>query len=399
MNKYIISKIMSNDYKKICEKFKNIGIGSLLDGDLTIENFFKLNKNSTTTQELDKKHVHIMRLLHHLKVRMKYMSSGSTGHFFKCAILKNNNNNSGQLLKDNIDCQFALKMIPYLKRNEYKNIYELSRPENTELNMLKALSYFVLTKQTKHIILPIQSFYAPITHFTKIMDVKKINDPKKRYETFITNYNNGKYEDDVSVIIMELANGYDLLNFIKEFHLKLKLIDWKIFFFQLLSVLAIIQSKFSSFRHNDLKANNILINVDEPVARNYIVNRKLYILPETNYSVKLCDFDFACIPGYVDNIKVTEKWTRDMNITIKENCYYDIHYFFNTLIHNGFFPEILNPKIVPIEVGEFINRVVPPKYRKEPFVNKKGRLIKDIQYVTPLYVLENDDFFIEFRQF
>ena len=133
------------------------------------------------------------------------------------------------------------------------------------------------------------------------------------------------------------------------------------------------------------------------IKRNYVINRKNYSLPETIYVIKLCDFDFACIPGYVDNIKVTEKWTRDMNITIKENCYYDIHYFFNTLIHNGFFPEILNPKIVPEEVGNFIGRVIPSKYRRDPFVNKKGRLIKDIQYVTPLYILENDEFFAEFR--
>ena len=385
----------TSDYKKLCQSFEKLNIIPLLSGNLNINNFFKLNTTLTTTEQLDKKHVQLMKLLRDLRVKMKYISSGSTGHFFKCAML---NNNNSSLMKDNIYCKFALKMIPYLKRSEYKSIYEISRPENTELNMLKALSYFVLTKQTNHIILPIQSFYSSITDFVKMITGGKINDPKKRYETFMKNYENGRYENVVSVIIMELANCFDLLTFIKEYHLNLKLIDWKIFFFQLLSVLAIIQSKFSSFRHNDLKANNILVHAENiPHKRKYIINNNIYNLPKTTYVLKLCDFDFACIPGYVNNIKVTEKWTHDMNITVKENKYYDIHYFFNTLIHNGFFPQIMNPKFTSIEIIEFINRVVPLKYRKEPFVNKKGRLIKDIQYLTPLHILENDEFFAEFR--
>ena len=40
---------------------------------------------------------------------------------------------------------------------------------------------------------------------------------------------------------------------------KLTVKEWRVMFFQILSVLAIIQTKYPTFRHNDLKANNILI--------------------------------------------------------------------------------------------------------------------------------------------
>lgn len=398
MNNYLLSKTVSNEYKQLCKIFENLNITPLLGGNLSVDNFFKLyNKDvDNTVNKLNKNYKRLLTLLKDLNARIKYVSSGSTGHFFKCAILKGN---CTSLSKENIKCKFALKMTPYLKRDDYNDIYELTRPENTELNMLKALSYFVLTEQTKHIILPIQSFYSSISDFTKMLIGGKINDPKKRYENFMTNYKNKKYDENVSVLILELASGGDLLSFLKKYYTHLQLIDWKILFFQLLSVLAIIQYKFSAFRHNDLKANNVLIHLEEEaVKRSYHINNKVYILPETIYVIKLCDFDFACIPGYVNNIKVTEKWTKNMNITINQNRYYDIHYFFNTLIHNGFFPEILNNKIVYKEVGDFIDRIIPNNYKNNlSFVNQKGRLMKDIEYTTPLIILENDIFFKEFR--
>ena len=41
---------------------------------------------------------------------------------------------------------------------------------------------------------------------------------------------------------------------------------WRVIFFQIISVLAVIHKKYPNFRHNDLKANNILlqkIDIDE----------------------------------------------------------------------------------------------------------------------------------------
>ena len=88
----------------------------------------------------------------------------------------------------------------------------------------------------------------------------------------------------------------------------------------------------------------------------YIINNKCYILPEFDLCIKMWDFDFACIPGYVNNIKVEEKWTRDINITTKQNRYYDIHYFFSTL--QLFYPKIKDRSYVGDVTVDFINDII-----------------------------------------
>ena len=120
----------------------------------------------------------------------------------------------------------------------------------------------------------------------------------------------------------EWANKGDLLDFIRRHYTKLTLIHWKVFLFQIISTLAVIQSKFPSFRHNDLKANNILVHKDKESKKNvvfrYTVNNRKYVIPNIGYQIKLWDFDFACIPGIVENKKVNAKWTNEINVIPKK---------------------------------------------------------------------------------
>jgi serine/threonine protein kinase len=129
---------------------------------------------------------------------------------------------------------------------------------------------------------------------------------------------------------------------------------WRSIIFQILSVLAIIQNKYPGFRHNDMKANNILIhNIDiDETNKKYLykINQQQYIVPNIGFQIKLWDFDFACIPGIVNNSKVEAEWTNKINIKPEQNKYYDIHYFFNTLIRKGFFPEFLTAEEIPQKV-------------------------------------------------
>ena len=69
------------------------------------------------------------------------------------------------------------------------------------------------------------------------------------------------------------------------------------------------------------------------------------------------------------------------------------------MIRKGFFPEMLTSKIIPDEVKEFINRIVPEKYQKtnDNVIAERGRLLLDIEYTTPSKILKNDIFFKEFR--
>ena len=124
----------------------------------------------------------------------------------------------------------------------------------------------------------------------------------------------------------------------------------------------------------------------------------MYIVPNIGFQIKLWDFDFACIPGIVDNSKVDAEWTNKINICPEQNKYYDIHYFINTLIRKGFLPEIMTSDKVPDKVKEFINRVVPEKYQTGKYVSERGRILVKDEYLTPDEILKNDPFFKVMRK-
>jgi hypothetical protein len=329
--------------------------------------------------------------------------------------------------------------------------------------MIKLLSYFVVRRQTPHIVLPIGTFDTSIETFTSsnmtdcVCDVDGDGKIKKneKYDEFMEKYKNGDYYDKVSILISEWANRGDLLDFLRKYHgtSNFTLHHWKSIFFQLLSVLAVIQSKYPSFRHNDLKANNLLVHkITKPDDFfTYRIAKKKYRVKNIGYQIKMWDFDFACIPGIVDNKKVESEWTKTINVTPTQNRYYDVHYFFNTLIKKSFCSGIMTNKNVPQEVRDFINRLLPEKYRNDPLANElksyieknihdkykdcqygtkfingypmnptirkyienmipdkfkhikvgvvheKGRLLVDDEYLTPLEILETDPFFAEYR--
>ena len=54
----------------------------------------------------------------------------------------------GQVSDQNCqDFEYAVKVVAYPKKEKYCSIYDIRRPENAELKMLKALSYFVIKKR------------------------------------------------------------------------------------------------------------------------------------------------------------------------------------------------------------------------------------------------------------
>jgi len=342
---------------------------------------------------LNKKKYDFYKVINHIGGKLKYIKSGTTGHTFKGMIG----------CDDGASINYAVKVVAYSKKERYGDINDIRRPENAELMMIRLLSYFVVKKQTPHIILPIGTFYTSITPFLHLAKGNHVDKEKdKRYFEFIEKYEKGEYHENVSILISEWANRGDLLDFIKNNYREFTTLHWKVVFFQIISVLAVIQSKFPSFRHNDLKANNILIHKIEKKERTtlytYTVSRKKYLVPNIGYLIKLCDFDFACIPGIVENAKVSADWTDTINVKPIQNRYYDLHYFFNTLIKKGFFPELLQDPSISIEIKNFVNRIVPSKYQSGELVTNKGRILVDDEYILPNNVLLNDPFFEDFRK-
>lgn len=318
---------------------------------------------------------------------LSYVKSGSTGHTFR---LKGEDENKKSY-------SLAIKIVAFSKNEKYGGIHDIRRPENAELLMIHILSSFVTKKATSHIVLPLSTFNANIKTFVAL--TKDKYKEKKNYKKFLKKYEKGKFHNQISILISEWANGGDLLDYLRHKSKTLKLIEWKVIFFQLISVLAVIQLRFPGFRHNDLKANNVLVQeVPTREEQNWIqyhIQKQYYIVNNTGIVLKLWDFDFACIPNLVVNSKVDAKWTNDINVKSKKNQYYDLHFFFNTL--RRYVSSLKKEKYTPKEVIEFIDRIVPNKYRKKKVLSENGRLLVDDEHTTPIKVIETDEFFEEFR--
>ena len=354
----------------------------------------KENKSQDARTILGKKTLDFEKIIKRLNGRLIYIKSGAYGNTFKGIVT---NENEDEVMS------FGLKMVAFPKKNGYGSIHNATRPENSEICMLKLLSYFVIKCQTPHIILPIATFNTSIKDFLTLQDEEIVAKDNQKYTEFIKNYGEGMYYETVSIVISEWANRGDLSMFLKKHYQKLKLIHWQCIFFQIISTLAIIQTKYPTFRHNDLKANNVLISKIDACNKIllYKVSNKEYVLPAIGYITYLWDFDFACIPEVVENTKVYQEWTKKINITAKKNRYYDVHYFFCTLIYKGFLPELMEDPNVPKEVKEFIEWVVPPEYRpghQSNKVNKRCRLLVDDELYKPIDILDNE-FFSPFQNF
>jgi serine/threonine protein kinase len=345
---------------------------------------------------LNKKSCDFYTIISRIGGKLKYIKSGSTGHTFKGISVK----------LDGSKVNYGVKVVAYSKKEKYGNINDIRRPENAELMMIRLLSYFIINRQTPHIVLPIGTFNTSIKPFAISLG-NSLKSPKsdqkdkyKRFRMFVKQYENGEYHDKVSILISEWANNGDLMDFIRNNYKTMSLVDWSVIFFQLISTLAIIQNKYPSFRHNDLKPNNILIHRIDITNKNrnfkYTVNDVLYIIPNIGFIIKLWDFDFACIPDIVDNFKVTAKWTSKINVKPKRNRYYDVHYFFNTL--QLFFPEFILSNEVHVEIKKFVGRIIPDEYKTIPNVTERGRLLVDDEYIIPDNIIKNDILFKTFRK-
>lgn len=371
--------------------------------------------SNDTRYVLGKKPIEFDDMVHgEMGCKLRYVKSGTTGHTLHAY--------SGN--RQNPDYEFAVKVVAYPRKSKYGSIYNVKRPENAEIKMLKVLSKFVLQKKTPHIVLPICTFNTGIDHFVnedaknRIISNKpqgqhKKHDPRKKYMEFIKKYEKGKrdekgnlhgksntvFHDTVSVLISEWANKGDLLGWFRNYYRDMKPIHWKVIFFQVLSVLAVIQNEYPAFRHNDLKINNILLQRIDITKKTltYGVCKKKYVVANIGYYIKIWDFDFACIPGVVDNDKIITDWTKAINVTPHKNQYYDMHFFFNTMIRESMFPEFMDDPCIPKEAKEFLERVVPKEYQSGTFTSDRGRFLMQDEYTTPRVMLENDPYFAEFR--
>lgn len=357
------------------------------------KNITKKNNNDIRTMMDKKKHC-IYSVINDIGGKLTYIKSGTTGHTFKGVCVDEKDN-----ILETIDhTNYGVKVVAYPKKDSYGSINDATRPENAELLMLKILSEFVISEQTPHIVLPYMTFNSDISPFLNLKNIVE----NKKYDDFVRNHSKKQYHKTVSILLSEWASMGDLLDYIRNNYKSMTLRLWRVLIFQLLSVLAIIQTKYPAFRHNDLKANNVLLHkIGEKQDNNkfkYKINGMEYIIPNVGIQLKLWDFDFACIPNIVDNAKVNAEWTNKINVKPAKNQYYDIHYFFNTLTTRGFFPDFWNSPYIDDKLRNFVSRVLPRHLRDGKNVAKRGRILIDIEHTTPLKLISEDPFFRRFRR-
>lgn len=347
---------------------------------------------------IDKKMHNFQEVIEKIGGKLRYIKSGSGGHIFQ-GIIPNSDDSTKFT-------SYAVKIVGYNIEDDNTDIVNVTRPENVEINILKILSQFVINNHTPHIVLPFATFNTPINIFitlgTKINGEEK-RICNKRYDAFVKLYESGKLHKNVSVLISEWANGGDLTEYLKLNMKKMTLKEWKILLFQIISVLAVIQLRYPSFRHNDAKPNNWLIQYihgeDKEMSATYAkydIDGTIFYLPGIGYHIKLWDFDFACIKNVSENSKVNSRWANKMYISNKPNKYYDICYFICSLQGPGFFEDFQNISEVPSEVKQFFNDIVPQSLLKSKYINARGRLLHDLEYTTPMEILTTHPFFSKF---
>ena len=344
-------------------------------------------------KDINKETYNFSSIISKIGGKLKYIKSGTTGHTFQGILIPNEKNKKKYI-------SYAVKVVAYpCDEDDNKEIYNIERPENAELQILKVLSQFVITNQTPHIVLPLITFNSYIEPFILLKENNYVNN--KRYNSFVDRYKKGELHNIVSILISEWANGGDLLEY---FRTKMKNIDvkeWRVLLFQIFSVLAVIHRKYPGFRHNDMKANNILLQIIDQSVKGqffrYQIDGTIFYVPNIGYQIKLWDFDFACIGGVVENSKVNLEWTNSINITKEGNRYYDICFFIVSLQRPGFLQEVNFNEDVPKQVLDFFNSIVPQELINSPLINERGRLLCDIEYTTPQEILLKHPFFNKLR--
>ena len=219
--------------------------------------------------------------------------------------------------------------------------------------------------------------------------------------------------DMAKVMNTEWADLGDLTDYIKTNFKKWSLDTWRALLFQMISMLALIQEKYPSFRHNDLSMANILVQstvkegVEDTKSTGYYkyhINGKDYYVPDVGFRIMMTDFDYASIKELdIWNEKLDNKQTRGFGAISTENKSFDTHMVLNWLsvwilkLHN--YKDTNNDTIGDIK--DFIYELIDEQYRGNANRYVKHTRLKNgkrvISKLIPLNILEKNKLFEKYR--
>jgi hypothetical protein len=262
---------------------------------------------------------------------------------------------NGELDKKNI----AIKFIS--KKTKYKN--DSNHPANIEYNLGKDLKNKILdTNISPHINNIYKNNDCDLVRITD--DIMLENEHyKKWFDESQKLIENKTIYPNVKIIYGELAST-DLKKYILENYSSLTFNDHLILFFQFCYSLVCIQYYFKNFRHNDIKPNNILVELietNENTTKNYnkyILFGKEYYIPQTKYILKIYDLDMAYTKDHKNyKVKLSHKGPlKNIGLSSKYNPVYDLHEYMNFYLRDF---HTNNKNILPIEVVKLFKKLIP----------------------------------------
>ncbi len=259
-------------------------------------------------------------------------------------------------------------------------------PINNDSLFSYLLSQLVLAKKTKHILLPIINCdikFSEIEHFTH-EDVSN-----KKIKSAILN---GDITDNCCLQLRE----YFFRTTNLEEYLNQNKCSYKTLLFQIIHTLAVLQSEFDGFRHNNLQLKNILVYLkktsDSYTEYDGFRNDKFY-LPNSGFDIKITNFEHASIPKYYELPKSSKSTNPNIKFADQPNPYYDLFVFLNDLLEGTTtMSSYSESNSCDAETKKFLNIVIPPHIRG---LNNKN-FTKNMVVVRPIDLLY-DKYFEDFK--
>jgi hypothetical protein len=262
----------------------------------------------------------------------------------------------------------------YSKKNT--NLHDLNRNELIDMKMNYSLSELAINDPYK-----LRYIMLPIFNFDISYNEMKQNDKNKSIIKEIDKKYKDIKKDDVMYV--QIFEHYFKLKTLKEYldehSSKMNIIQWKNICFQILYILYRIQNAHSEFKHNMLDIESIYVYE----TKNTDKIKEIKIQNQTFH-----------LPNLGIELKITNFYKSTMN-TETENPYYDIHYFLSSMYYH-----ILNNKLDQPKLIDFINKIIPDKFKSS---NEKNIGLDEEYYkenvgtiLNPTLILTKNNFFVEF---
>jgi len=202
------------------------------------------------------------------------------------------------------------------------------------MGIMYILSELVVNEKFPHSILPVMLF--DIDYNKVVKKIPKVSELKSTAQS----------ENMFCMVTENYYNHIPLDIFIKKNGESLTEHDWKVLLFQIYCALYKFSERVSNFRHNKLSLNSIRIHTMKEKNMKYKIGDMAFMLNDVRFVIKITDYDMTTTSDYLTNNRMKN---------IKNNDYYDVHYFTNSL--RVFLDQ--NKIKIPQTIDNFIHEIVP----------------------------------------